>query len=972
MRSFLLLIIVFIGFTANAQVSFEQIYNSHPSLPHGVLEGVAWTNTRMKHLHNEMESCSGYPQAYGIMGLHDNGENYFIENGTLVANLSGISIVQQKSDPELQVEAYAIALESILSQTSNSLDPINISDALMQLSEIPDTGLVNILAREMQVYEVLRFMKDPVQAQTFNFTAHHYNLESVFGVEHYAILRSDQISLSETEISNENGDLFLVNANATQQYGPAIWNPAPACNFSSRNGVAVSAITIHTVQGSYAGAISWSQNCASNVSFHYVIRSSDGQVTQMVNEDDKGWHVGSENPYTIGYEHEGYVSDPSWYTDAMYNSSSDLSKDIINSGYGINGLRTYFGPSSDVTDVLGGCTKIKGHQHYPNQTHTDPGIHWDWERYYRLINDVPTYTTITNTGGTLYDSGGPTGEYTDDERLFWLIQPPNTDYITLSFNESEIETDWDYLFIYDGDSINDPLIGQFTGTTIPNITSTGGSLLMEFRSDCATPAIGWEADYNAIPLDFIPPQSSIVTGNVWETDDFDVEFTDTDNQSGVNDRYYLVSEKEIAENAPKSNGTYGFMNESFSDGSALWTNATGAFTINGGEYVLDDTVEQNSNAYALVDQNTNHEYLYTWNQMIEGTASNQRAGLHFFCDDPTLPNRGNSYFVYLRASDLVQIYSVDNDVFTLQADLPYTIDTDVQYKCKVQYDPLTGWIRVFVDDNFVGAWQDATPLTSGNSISLRSGGSSIYFDDIRVYQNRGTQVTIPAGFGEMMSIESESAIPTGFVYSIVVDSSHNWSGIDEESYLLDFSVPELLSLNDGTAADIDTVTTATLEANWSAQDIHSDILDYEVAIGTLPGLDDAVGWSSNGLTTTYSQLLGSPVYDEVYHISIRATNGAGLVDTFTTDGQRYIDDLGLMTKDWSTVNVFPNPSSDLIKISGLNGSFTVVLFDAAGRKCLERSITEEQPISIAYLSSGSYQLVIQYGSEFIVKQIVKN
>ena len=311
MRSFLLLIIVFIGFTANAQVSFEQIYNSHPSLPHGVLEGVAWTNTRMKHLHNEMESCSGYPQAYGIMGLHDNGENYFIENGTLVANLSGISIVQQKSDSELQVEAYAIALESILSQTSNSLDPINISDALMQLSEIPDTGLVNILAREMQVYEVLRFMKDPVQAQTFNFTAHHYNLESVFGVEHYAILRSDQISLSETEISNENGDLFLVNANATQQYGPAIWNPAPACNFSSRNGVAVSAITIHTVQGSYAGAISWSQNCASNVSFHYVIRSSDGQVTQMVNEDDKGWHVGSENPYTIGYEHEGYVSDPS-------------------------------------------------------------------------------------------------------------------------------------------------------------------------------------------------------------------------------------------------------------------------------------------------------------------------------------------------------------------------------------------------------------------------------------------------------------------------------------------------------------------------------------------------------------------------------------------------------------------------------------------------------------------------------------
>lgn len=972
MRSFLILAITIFGFNASAQYSFEQAYNNHPFLPQGVLEGVAWTNTRMHHLQNEMESCSGYPQAYGIMGLHDNGENYFIENGQTVANLSGISITQQKSHPQIQIDAYASALESILVQTNNSLDPVNISSALMQLSEIPDTGLVNILAREMQVYEVLRFMCDQAHAETFGFSKHKFNLESVFGAEHYAILSSERISLSSSSITNENGDIFLVNANATQQYGPAIWNPAPACNFSSRNGVAVSAITIHTVQGTYAGAISWSQNCVSNVSFHYVIRSSDGQVTQMVDENDKGWHVGSENPYTIGYEHEGYVSDPSWYTDAMYNSSSDLSKDIINSGYGISGLRTYFGPSSDVVNVLGGCTKIKGHQHYPNQTHTDPGIHWDWERYYQLINDNPTYTPITALNGTLYDSGGPTGEYTNDERLFWLIQPPNTDYITLDFNLFEIETDWDYLFIYDGDSINDPLIGQFTGNTIPQIVSTGGSLLLEFRSDCATTAIGWDADYVSTPLDLTPPQSSIVTGNIWETDDFNVDFVDTDNQSGVSDRYYLVSEKEIAENAPKSNGTYGFMNESFSDGSALWTNNTGAFVLNGGEYVLEDTVEQNSNTYALVDQNSNQSYVYTWNQMIEDFASNQRAGLHFFCDDPTLPNRGNSYFVYLRASDLVQIYSVDNDVYTLQENLSYTIDPNVLYKCKVQYDPTTGWIRVFVDDNFVGEWQDPTPLTSGNSISLRSGGCNIYFDDIRVYQSRGTQVTIPAGFGELMSIESEGAVPTGYVYSMAVDSSDNWSGIAEELYLLDFTTPELLSLNDGPASDIDTVTTATLEANWSTQDIHSDIADYEVAIGTLPNLDDVVAWSSNGLTATYSQVIGSPVYDEVYHISIRATNGAGLIDTFTTDGQRYIDDLGVSTQDWSSVQVFPNPSSDNIAVSGLNGTFTIVLFDVTGKKCLEQTISEGQTISVASLAAGTYKVLLRSGDQFILKRFVKN
>ncbi|MCR9170903.1 MAG: N-acetylmuramoyl-L-alanine amidase [bacterium] len=972
MRSILFLALLFLSFTSNAQVTFQSIYADHPLLPHGVLEGVAWTNTRMQHLQNQAPSCSGYPNAYGIMGLHDNGKSYFIENGQVVANLSGISIAQQKSDPQLQVEAYAIALESILAQTNNSLDPSNIAASLMQLSEIPDTGIVNILAREMQVYEVLRFMKDPKQAETFGFTAHHYNLATVFGEDHYDILSAKKITLTETSITNENGAEFVINANATLQYGPAIWNPAPSCNFSSRNGVAVSAITIHTIQGSYAGAISWSQNCNSNVSFHYVIRSSDGQVTQMVLEEDKGWHVGSENPYTIGYEHEGYVNDPSWYTDAMYNSSSDLSKDIINSGYGIPSLRTYFGPSSTTVDVLGGCTKIKGHQHYPNQTHTDPGINWDWERYYRLINDNPTYTTVTNTSSTLYDSGGSTGPYSDDERLFWLIQPPNTDYITLDFNVFDIELDWDYLFVYDGDSINDPLIGQFTGTTIPQITSSGGSLLLEFRSDCATTTPGWEASYTSVPLDNVPPQSSVVAGNLWQTDDFTVDFVDTDNQSGVSNRYYLVSEKEIAENAPKSKGSYGFVNESFADGSALWTNQTGSFTINSGEYVLDDTTEQNSNAYTLVEQNANQSYLYSWNQMIAGTASNQRAGLHFFCDDATLPNRGNSYFVYLRASDLVQIYSVENDVFTLQENIPFTIDTDVMYECKVQYDPSTGWIRVFVNDMFVGEWQDQTPLTSGNAISLRSGGCAIHFDDVRVYQSRGSQVAITAGFGELLSIESEGAVPTGYVYATAIDSTDNWSTIDEETYLLDFSLPELLSLNDGVGNDIDTVTTATLEANWSAQDIHSDIANYEVAIGTLPNLDDVVGWTANGLTETFSQLIGSPVYNEVYHISIRVTNGAGLVETFISDGQRYIDDLGIETQDWNSVNVYPNPSSDIIQIEGLKKEFTVVLFDAAGKKCLEQTISSGEPVSIASLASGTYQLVIQSGSEFVVRKLIKN
>jgi N-acetyl-anhydromuramyl-L-alanine amidase AmpD len=162
------------------------------------------------------------------------------------------------------------------------------------------------------------------------------------------------------------------------------------------------------VQGSYAGCISWFQNTAAQVSAHYVVRSSDGQVTQMVLESNKAWHVGNENPYTIGIEHEGYIADATWYTTAMYTSSAAIVRDICTSGYGILPTTCYAGAASSGANVLATSVKIKGHQHFANQTHVDPGINWNWATYYNLINPVtcaaPTglaASSVTTTGANL-------------------------------------------------------------------------------------------------------------------------------------------------------------------------------------------------------------------------------------------------------------------------------------------------------------------------------------------------------------------------------------------------------------------------------------------------------------------------------------------------------------------------------------------------------------------------------------------
>jgi len=194
---------------------------------------------------------------------------------------------------------------------------------------------------------------------------------------------------------------FRVRAQAVEFPG-ADWQAADPSNYTnqSRSHAQVTHITVHVVQGSYAGCISWFKNPSANVSAHYVVRSSDGAVTQMVLHEDKAWHVGSENGYTIGIEHEGFVDQPQWFTDEMYRGSAALVRHI-----------------ADTWGIALDRQHIKGHVEYPNQTHTDPGPHWDWNRYMSYItNSGPMEVTGNLVGfvreGDIYNTDQPLASVT--------------------------------------------------------------------------------------------------------------------------------------------------------------------------------------------------------------------------------------------------------------------------------------------------------------------------------------------------------------------------------------------------------------------------------------------------------------------------------------------------------------------------------------------------------------------------------
>ena len=161
---------------------------------------------------------------------------------------------------------------------------------------------------------------------------------------------------------------------ATVDYPLAEWAPATTSNYTASNRPAtypLDYVIIHVTQATYPTTLSIFQNPQKKVSAHYVVRSADGHVAQCVREHDVAWHAGNwdYNTRSIGIEHEGWVDQPAYFTNALYEESAKLTAAVC-ARYGIPRDRAH----------------ILGHYEVPGTDHTDPGPNWDWTRYIRLVN----------------------------------------------------------------------------------------------------------------------------------------------------------------------------------------------------------------------------------------------------------------------------------------------------------------------------------------------------------------------------------------------------------------------------------------------------------------------------------------------------------------------------------------------------------------------------------------------------------
>ena len=508
------------------QAYFEEAYELFPEIPEGLLESVAYNNTRMNHLvpDNEDRSCQGIPQYVGVMGLIEDGKGYFNNTMAVVSRNSAFSPQQIKSDPRASILAYAEAYANRLRarvQFNSNMSTKRVDQhgpVLGDLSEIPnDNSPLNQYARDQQFYSILKEMEDPHTGRRPKETQ-RFNYQQIFGPVQYNMLTQPTVRINvdrrRNQVNQLNSSPFRCTSEEREtDYVGAVWQAANANNYGSRKGEPIEYITIHTIQGTYASAISWFKNPNARVSTHYVIRSSDGQVTQMVCESDKAFHVRTDNATSIGIEHEGYIADgASWYTDAMYNSSARLVRDLIQR-HGLNPQYTFSGPPTDgVRPLSNTCYRIKGHQHFRNNTHIDPGPQWDWERYYSLINAAPEVELISEASGRI-----KLLNYESEMRKAYLIDPPGNNPVRLTFVSFDLEgtqrEPFDFIDIYDGANASGRPLGRFSGSRAPGeLVANSGQVYLEFRSDCRSNAGGFELAYNTgnVDLDCSPMVSAEV------------------------------------------------------------------------------------------------------------------------------------------------------------------------------------------------------------------------------------------------------------------------------------------------------------------------------------------------------------------------------------------------------------------------------------------------------------------------------
>jgi N-acetyl-anhydromuramyl-L-alanine amidase AmpD len=327
---------------------FELAATDH-RVPRDLLVAIAWNESSFAP--GEADHDEHRP-AHGWMGLTP-------ERVALAAELTGYPTSSIETERPANIFAAAAVLSSLREQVNAFASPTSADEGWWEVvvawSDFSQEWMDHEFARE-----VFATLQRGIGSSTLNGDILTLEPREIEGLATVRFIEAP---------STDAGDFH----GGPGYPGRARFVAAHSSNQSYRsNGTnSINRVVLHTTEGSYNGAISWFQNSSSNVSAHYVVRKSDGEVTQMVQDDRKAWHACSNNNDTIGIEHEGASSNPATWTPAIFDSSARLTAWLVVE-----------------YDIPINRSHIVGHGEIqpPSCSYrSDPGPHFDWDGYLQKV-----------------------------------------------------------------------------------------------------------------------------------------------------------------------------------------------------------------------------------------------------------------------------------------------------------------------------------------------------------------------------------------------------------------------------------------------------------------------------------------------------------------------------------------------------------------------------------------------------------
>jgi N-acetyl-anhydromuramyl-L-alanine amidase AmpD len=340
-------------------------------VPSALLKAVAFAETRMQMVRGN-EEFEGQAPAFGVMALR--GER--LVKG---ASLAGVSVEAAQSDPRANIRAAAALMRAYAEELS--VDRSRIGDwaaAVARYSGISQPQAVASYVHE-GVYGVLQRGIDVLDRGRVLTRIPRVDATVAFP-------RPSIISVSSADFAS------------------AIWRPSP--NFDDRaagDAGTPHMVIIHTCEGNYASCWGWLVNPASRVSAHYVVNEDGSEISQLVEEPKRAWHIAAtydcalnanhdcgrngqqSNHFTIGIEHAGFASQTTWST-AQIDASARLVCDITRDR----------GIPRDQLHIV-------GHGQLQPYNRTDPGSNWPWADYLRRIEQHCGSTLIIDSNNGAND-----------------------------------------------------------------------------------------------------------------------------------------------------------------------------------------------------------------------------------------------------------------------------------------------------------------------------------------------------------------------------------------------------------------------------------------------------------------------------------------------------------------------------------------------------------------------------------------